>query len=88
MFTDEKLVMKARAFHLERLEVTTCKGLVVGLKLTWLMDLVNFTKEHNAKLEPDLAHTMEFEKDEYINFMQLSFNDAGISYMMLRTNQN
>lgn len=48
-FTDEKLVGKANAFQLNKLEVFTSNGIVVGFKLLWTLDSVKFTKEHNAK---------------------------------------
>ena len=56
----------------------------MGFKLFWTLDSVKFTKEHNAKNEPDMQHTMELDPDEHINFLQISFTNEGIHFLSLQ----
>lgn len=60
-------------------------GLIMGLKITYLIDGIKVTKLHQANQRPELQFTLNLAQDEHITFVSFTYTEAGINYLIIKT---
>lgn len=78
---------KAEAFHLDKVEIFMCDGLMCGIGIVLSLDGIKVAKMSQAKKRPQTSYAIELKHDEHVEFMQFQFNDKGIHDVMMKTNQ-